>query len=199
MKTPLRLQSLGVVLLGILAFASAAPAAELITNGNFNSGSSNWNPVQPAGSLLQFTSNLAYHSNSPGAFFSGTVQASISQTFATTPGALYTFSFFYQIGASLPLPPGADGAAASNLMEVFFNGNMIFSNLDANPGFVTFTFTDQMATSNMTTVLFRARNGGGGADYIDDVSVTGQAVPDSGGTLLLLGLSAPGFLLAYRR
>jgi hypothetical protein len=122
-----------------------------------------------------------------GAFFSGPGPGlnSVSQTFATIPGASYTLSFFYQVtNLGTPTP-------ANNEFDVLWNGVSIggglFPQSDVNPGNIMPTFTLQ-ATSAMTTLTFEGRNLNS-FDFLDNVSVT---VPDTGSTfgLLSLGLAA---------
>jgi hypothetical protein len=91
---------------------------------------------------------------------------SISQTFVTTPGAFYDLSFFYEV-----VEPGSP---PDNGLRVFFNGVLVFENLNAISGFGTFPFTHLQATGSTTTVEFQGRNVQG-FDYIDDVSVAGSA------------------------
>jgi hypothetical protein len=66
-----------------------------------------------------------------GAFFgaSGPDFDSISQTFATTPGAFYDLSFFYQV-----VEPGSP---PNNGFRVLFNNIVIFENFNAISGFGT--------------------------------------------------------------
>jgi hypothetical protein len=77
----------------------------------------------------------------------------ISQSFATTPGAFYTLSFFYQIGDTQ--------SQAFNGFDVLWNGVSIdgglFPQFDVNPGYGTFTFHLQ-ATGALTTLEFDGRN-----------------------------------------
>jgi len=125
--------------------------------------------------------------------FGGSAFDTISQTFATTVGAFYTLTFFYQVGTS---------EGVQNAFDVLWNGTSVgspFPNLNANPGFGTFTYTLQ-ATGVLTTLEFKGRNsgGGGGFDFLDDVSVELATVPDSGSTLSLLGFASLG-LAALRR
>ena len=118
----------------------------------------------------------------------------ISQTFATTPGASYTLTFFYQVtNIGNPFP-------ANNGFDVLWNGvsigGSLFPQFNVNPGFATFTFHLQ-ATGALTTLEFSGRNAPS-FDFLDNVSVTGVGVPDGGSTVSLLGCALLG-LAALRR
>ena len=78
---------------------------------------------------------------------------------------------------------------------VLFNGVNIVDNLNANPGWVTFTFNNLLATGSSTTLEFEGFNTPA-YDFLDDVSVVG--VPDAGSTLSLLSFASLG-LVALRR
>jgi hypothetical protein len=161
--------------IGVLLIATARPtSANLIVNGDFETGTfAGWTTTPAAtGSDFGVTTLPPAH-DTLGAFFSanGSDFDSISQTFATTPGALYDLSFFYQVVAD-------QGAIANNEFRVLFNGVVVFDNPNANPGFGPFTFTNLQATGSVTTVEFQARNATlGGFDYLDDVSVTPSPTP----------------------
>lgn len=107
-----------------------------------------------------------------GAFFGATGPDfdSISQTFATTPGAFYDLSFFYQV-----VEPGSP---PNNGFRVLFNNVVVFENLNAISGFGTFTFNNLLATGSVTTLEFQGRNVLS-FDYLDDVSVTASLTPRS--------------------
>jgi hypothetical protein len=152
--------------IGLLVVATArTTSANLITNGDFETGTfAGWTTTPaPVGSNFGVTFLPPAH-DTLGAFFGATGSDfdSISQTFATTPGAFYEVSFFYQV-----VEPGSP---PDNGFRVLFNNVVIFENLNAISGFGTFTFHVQ-ATSNMTSLEFQGRNVQG-FDYLDDVSVT---------------------------
>jgi hypothetical protein len=111
----------------------------------------------------------------------------ISQTFATTPGAHYDLSFFYEVLFTDQM--------ADNHFVVLFNGVNIFDNLNANPGYVTFTFNNLLATGSSTTLEFEGFNSPW-YDFLDDVSVT---VPDAGSTLPLLSFALFGVAVLRRK
>src|SRR5215467_3938433 len=187
MKTRLRLISVFCTLPKILfalaavaAFGTVQPAkANLISNGDFETGNFTGWTVTHAASGGNISVN---HGPGPdttfGAFFGaiGSDFDSISQTFATTPGAFYTLTFFYQVtNLGMPIP-------AHNGFDVLWNGVSVggglFPQFDVNPGFIAPTFHLQ-ATSAFTTVQFNGRNAPS-FDFLDDVSVMATCVLGQG-------------------
>jgi hypothetical protein len=80
---------------------------------------------------------------------------------------------------------------------VLFGGAVVFDNLNANPGFGTFTFNLQ-GTGALTTLEFEGRNFPA-FDFLDNVSVTLASVPDGGSTVSLLGCALLGLIALRRR
>jgi hypothetical protein len=181
--------AIGVLLIATTRFASA----NLITNGDFETGDfTGWTVTHASSGSLIFVDHGVGPDTTFGAFFGafGTDFDSISQTFATTPGASYTLSFFYQINNT--------ESPANNYFNVLWNGVSIggglFPQSNVNPGYGTFTFTEQ-ATGTSTTLEFDGRNLPS-FDFLDDVSVQRvQTVPDAGNSALLLGLAMAGLVL----
>jgi hypothetical protein len=181
--------AIGVLLIATTRFASA----NLITNGDFETGDfTGWTVTHASSGSLIFVDRGVGPDTTFGAFFGafGTDFDSISQTFATTPGASYTLSFFYQINNT--------ESPANNYFNVLWNGVSIggglFPQSNVNPGYGTFTFTEQ-ATGTSTTLEFDGRNLPS-FDFLDDVSVQRvQTVPDAGNSALLLGLAMAGLVL----
>jgi hypothetical protein len=186
-----------LALTAVAAVSAAYPAkANLITNGDFETGNfTGWTVTPaPSGSNI-FVDHGPGPDTTFGAFFGATGANfdSISQSFATTPGAFYTLSFFYQVtNLGTPIP-------ANNAFDVLWNGVSIggglFPQTDVNPGFGTFTFHLQ-ATSALTTLQFNGRNAPS-FDFLDNVSVVG--VPDGGSTVSLLGFALLGLAALRRR
>ena len=180
--TPLKCIASFVLSIGLLLVATArsTSAQNLIINGDFETGDfTGWTVTHaPSGSNI-FVDHGPGPDTTFGAFFGarGSDFDRISQAFATTPGAFYTLSFFYQVtNLGTPIP-------AHNGFDVLWNGVSIggglFPQFDVNPGFGTFTFHLQ-ATSALTTLEFDGRNAPF-FDFLDDVSVTAAPCPQSQG------------------
>jgi hypothetical protein len=153
-----------------LSFAHPA-SANLITNGDFETGDfTGWTVTHADNGSNIFVANGPGPDTTFGAFFGATVALFdvISQQLTTIPGHFYTLTFFYQV---LPtdLPP-------DNGFRVFFGGEPVFDNSNANPGFGTFTFNVE-AIRDSTILEFDGFNTRS-FDFLDNVSVT--AVPDAG-------------------
>jgi len=86
--------------LALLVTAGSTSADNLIINGDFETRDfTGWTVTQaPSGSDI-FVDHGPGPDTTFGAFFGATGSDfdSISQTFATTPGAFYTLTFFYQV------------------------------------------------------------------------------------------------------
>ena len=180
-----------------VALSVAHPTkANLITNGDFETGDfTGWTMTHaPSGSLI-FVDHGPGPDTTFGAFFGATGSAfdSISQTFATTPGASYTLTFFYQVtNIGNPFP-------ANNGFDVLWNGvsigGSLFPQFNVNPGFATFTF-HEIATGTSTTLVFEGRNAPS-FDFLDNVSVV--ATPDGGSTFSLFGVALLGLATLRRK
>jgi hypothetical protein len=177
-------------LVGVFALSVSQSAnANLITNGDFETGDfTGWTVTKAAFESIIFVDHGPGPDTTFGAFFGATSTDfdAISQTFVTTPGALYTLSFFHQV-VNTKFP-------ADNEFRVLFAGAVVFDNLNANPGFGTFTFNLQ-AIGPLTTLEFEGRNFPA-FDFLDNVSV--QAAPDAGSSALLLGLAVTGLVFIRR-
>jgi len=172
MKTSMAKCLLAVGLL-LDATVPLTSARSLVINGDFETGTfAGWTTMPaPIGSDFGVGPVPLAH-DTLGAFFGATGPDfdSISQTFATTPGAFYDLSFFYQV-----VEPGSP---PNNGFRVLFNNALVFENLNAISGFGTFTFTNLQATGSVTTLEFQGRNVLG-FDYLDDVFVTPILTPRS--------------------
>jgi hypothetical protein len=167
---------------------SRLASANLVTNGDFETGDFTAWTVTHAATGSGIGVNFGFGPDSTqGAFFGATGHDfdAISQSFATSPGAFYTLTFFYQV---LTPPSGSP----DNHFRALFDGNVVYDNLNAISGFGTFTFHVQ-ATGSLTTLEFEGYNVPG-LDFLDDVSVT-PGVPDASSSVLLLGLALAAILL----
>src|SRR5262245_38899059 len=161
---------------GVLLLTTAASnSANLIVNGDFeNCAFTGWSVTRAASGSEIFVDFGPGPDTTFGAFFGATGSDfdSISQTFATIPGAFYTLTFFYQVtNLGMPIP-------AHNGFDVLWNGVSVggglFPQFDVNLGFIAPTFHLQ-ATSAFTTVQFNGRNSPA-FDFLDEVSVTAACV-----------------------
>jgi hypothetical protein len=172
MNLPIQLRYLATFFLaiGALLIATArSVSANLIVNGDFQAGNlSGWDTTPAATGSNFGVAGIPPAHDTLGAYFAanGPDFDSISQTFATTPGAFYDVSFFYQ-----PVSAGPP----DNGFRALFNGVAIYENFDSISGFIFQTFTVQ-ATGSVTTLEFQGRNAAG-VDFLDDVSVTAAPCP----------------------
>jgi hypothetical protein len=173
--------SLLTVIILLVASGRFATAANLITNGDFETQDfTGWTVIPAADGLgdIVIAASIDRHFASFEA--KGADLDAISQTFATTPGAFYDLSFFYEVNLS--------GQPPNNEFIVLFNGVSVFSQLNGITVANVFTFTNLQATGTMTTLEFEGRNATG-FDLLTNVSVTASSAPDTGSTLGLLFLS----------
>ena len=105
--TQLKGMAMFVLAIGVLLIATPGTAsANLVVNGDFETGDFTGWTTTPAATGSNFgVTTLPPAHDTLGAFFGATAADvdSISQTFATTPGAFYIVTFFYQVGN--PTPP----------------------------------------------------------------------------------------------
>jgi choice-of-anchor C domain-containing protein len=222
MNSKARLMGAGAaVALAATALAGTVQAANLLTNGSFDStpcGAGYCNYAaggEPAGFGWSVTTNNVDIVPGPGAW--GTPEdgpqmldlvgygstGGIAQSFATTSGATYNLSFYY---ANNPYPSGPDSAdvtvtgAGSLLSSSVTHTTSTPSDLD----WIHFTgsFT---ADSSLTTLAFNETAGGGNAGvFLDNVSVTGgsitRGVPEPATwAMMLIGFGGLGALMRRRR
>jgi hypothetical protein len=192
----------------IIASAIATPsmAAELITNGSFSAGLTGWTvsplpqndiivtPGQPytgiggSGSVASLTN--------PFADFGAGQQpnvSTLSQTFNTVAGQTYALSF----------SAGAFGSGSPQSFMYSFGGNVGFlpivndNNFDTTFHTSTFFFTSAGGPTTLSFKLIGDSNNQDG--FLDNVSVTGPAVPEPATwAMMLLGFGMMGFGLRFR-
>ena len=179
-----RFLAVGLLLLGPARFVSA----NLVTNSDFETGDFTGWTVTKAASGSAIGVNFGFGPDTTlGAFFGATGHDfdAISQNLATSPGAFYTLTFFYQVLT-------APSQSPDNHFRALFGGNVVYNNLNAISGYGTFTFHVH-ASGSLTTLEFEGYNPPG-LDFLDNVSVT-QSAPDAGSSVLLLGLALVALLL----
>lgn len=186
---------------GCLLGVSGIANANLIVNGNFETGTlAGWTAsgltCSAVGSNYSSATHCYGYDSDPGphggaaALYLGTAAGGgvISQSFATTFGQSYLVDFYLAVGAY-------NGSTAPNSFKVDVNGNTLFSLLNA-PAQSFGHYTYSFAASSSTTTLKFTHGNLPSFFLLDDVSV--NAVPEPG-TLGLLGLGIAGLGFAKRR
>ncbi|HEY4256480.1 MAG TPA: VPDSG-CTERM sorting domain-containing protein [Candidatus Udaeobacter sp.] len=182
------------ILLPIALLCSAAVAdANLITNGGFETGDfTGWTEGGHVSNMF-VTGPFVFAPHS-GSFQSvlGPVgsDGTLSQTLATTAGGLYTVSYWL-----------ANTGGTPNDFSMSFGGVTIPGSVIIDGGafgYTQFTFSGLLATTGSTVLEFSFRQDPG--DWgLDDISVdAARGVPDTGSSMLLLGLGLVGLCLAQR-
>jgi hypothetical protein len=188
----------GAVALAMLLATAPAARANLVVNGGFEAGSfAGWITVpEPEDSLFFVSGNP--HSGHYAAWFGevGPMDETISQSFATDPGATYTVDFWLEHSVT----------DFDNDFSVLWNGAPVISLVNANAfGYTHYSFL-ATALGSSTTLKFAGREV---LDYffLDDVSVVASAANEPGpaaevpepATLILLGTSLSAVARAARR
>jgi hypothetical protein len=180
---------LGVAILFGTAVSVPAMAANIVTNGSFETGDfTGWTIAAAAcGSDFGITTNpVDAESGIYAAFFNGSCTGSydsFEQALPTIAGLNYAVSFWIE----------TQGSAARDLI-VDWNGSPILNLSGAGTGaYAQYNFIEP-ATSSSTTLEFLGYNTNSNPDFVDNISVS--AIDEPSTTLLLsIGLG----LLCVRR
>lgn len=170
----------------VICLGQAAFAANLVTNGGFETGSfTGW--TQSGNTSFTGVVNAPVHSGSFAASFGPEGSLGfIDQILATVPGVKYTISFWLQNDGGTP-----------NEFQSLFDG-VIHADLLNFPGQpYTFMSYDAVASGSSTDLKFGFRSDPAFI-HIDDISVTPNTVPEPS-TMVLLGLGVLGVASLRRR
>jgi hypothetical protein len=203
-----------------LSAASTAGASELLNNGGFeNLGSAvpeGWGGYTyyagaqvglpgwtiDAGSVDVTTNASAWspaYEGQNGLDINGWDAGTISQSFGTILGELYTVSFAYsRNAASAPNPATATVSAGGSFLDVTAANDGSFGSAN-NFLWKTGSFTF-VGTGNNETITLAATVPGNGGVFFDNVSVSGAAVPEPATWALMIGgFGMAGATLRRRR
>ena len=184
-----------VVAMAVLVCAPTAFAQNLLTNGGFETGDfTGWT----TGGNFEFTQVVSgpfgsYSGAQEGNFYAtlGPVgsDGTLSQSFATTAGASYTFSFWI----------AAVGDDPSDF-SAFWDGTQVYSATDPNTGGVyqQFSFTETGTGNDTITFSFRDDPAYIALDNVS-VSQTGTGSVPEPSSFLLLGSGVLGLAGVIRR
>ena len=188
---------LAVTAAALFSAAATTSAQNLLGNGGFETGDfTGWDLNDPSNNTEVGTNGPNFVFAAEGtryAYLATELQpavgsiSSLSQTFNTQIGQAYTFSFALANDQTAP--------AGVETFQAFFNDVALTLTLPPpNTGYQTFTFSDLIATSNLTEIRFDYRHDDDGF-RLDAVSV----VPEPS-TVSLIAMSAfGGLLFVYRR
>lgn len=166
----------------LVALSSVAHATELVTNGDFSNGSTDWTIKRSNPAL---NSLKIYNGEAQFTSLSGNDQ--LSQIIDTVVGNAYTLSFDLKVTA---------GTGSHNYFAAYFgDGNLVYSASNTGFGWTHITITNLIATSSKTVLSFYGSNFGS-VTRLDNVSVV--PLPASA-YLMMSALGLIGFLATRRR
>jgi hypothetical protein len=188
----------------VAAFASTASADQLVTNGDFQTGTfSGWTVNENTNNpwyVASLNSNFYAVGNCAGTPcvdgpMSG--EAYLYQNLATIPGGTYTLTFDYRAGNGI-----------GNNLIVYFGSELVDLLINTS-GFAIVTYTDPglVASSSSTRLEFLERQSTFGDElsnmsYLDNISVTGiestTPTPEPE-TIAMVGTGLLGLFGAVRR
>lgn len=162
----------------MLSFAAPAGAAELVTNGGFESGDfSGW--TQNGNTTFTSVISGLIHSGSYAARLGPTSAGTLTQSLDTIMGETYTLSFWLRKVAGSP-----------NDFFVYFDSAPILLHLQDSDGFQYVEYSFTKTTANAPSQLAFVFNTTPGFWYLDDVSVQGpaaSAVPEPAAWAMMIG------------
>ncbi|MBI3350360.1 MAG: PEP-CTERM sorting domain-containing protein [Burkholderiales bacterium] len=179
-------KTLACSLVAAALFATGAARADLVTNGDFETGTfAGWTTTLDA---LNDSVNMEVpQAGLWGASFGGP-KSSISQTLATVAGSTYSISFWLMLEAD------ANGVVIPNAFEVDFGSFVGPTFTDATEFGYTYIEFLAVATSASTDLTFKFSQG----PYFWDLDSVQVTLPEPG-SLALLAAAGLGGVAATRR
>lgn len=165
--------------------ASPVSAAELVTNGGFETGDFSGFTVGGNTGYTGVDTGNAYEGDYSGYFGAIGSDAIISQDLATVAGQRYVVSFAL-----------SNNGSTSNDFSADFGGASLLSLVDAKPFGYTVYRATAIATSSTTTLSFAVRNDPS-YYYLDAVSVQGVPEPATW-ALMITGFGLVGASMRKR-